>query len=456
MVETVDRPADPIDESSATRRPRPMSASDMRALIPDLGLIEYWYPALEDKKVKNKPVGVKICGTDLVFFRGGDGQVKCLWNVCPHRGGSLMHGDCHYEGTISCPYHGWTYDGDGNVLAVLPEGPDSQVPGKVKARKYPTETRKGMVFVWMGEGEPVPIEEDVPPEFFDDITTILFHTEYWPVQWNLALENGGDAHVPYVHRNSFRQLQNPMMWSSATGSRQKIVNGRAVVSIGGPPNRRRSSAGNDYRKYFPLLDARWPKHSFRLWWTWIWSLNRKRVAKLPPWDAPEEWASGHHLPGMYRGDHRTDLYTRNCIPVTEKLSRQIYYKAVRPKNWIGRVYERVFHRVYWRWAMYINFSSQDFKAVSPQRYDTPEHLSATDLHQVYWRRLVLQARGMKRPEEVEAIPRTEAEDLSFRYMADAEAYAQSKQNGAATNGATTNGVAANGVAANGAVSKTPN
>ena len=106
--------------------------------------------------------------------------------------------------------------------------------------------------------------------------------------------------------------------------------------------------------------------------------------------------------------------------------------------------------------MYINFSTQDFKAVSPQRYDTPEHLSATDLHQVYWRRLVLQARGMKRPEEVEAIPRTEAEDLSFRYMADAEAYAQSKQNGAATNGATTNGVAANGVAANGAMSKTPN
>ena len=210
MVETVDRPADQIGESGATRRPRPISASDMRALIPNLGLIEYWYPALEDKKVKNKPVGVKICGVDLVFFRGGDGQVKALWNVCPHRGGSLMHGDCHYEGTISCPYHGWTYDGDGDVLAVLPEGPDSQVPGKVKARAYPTQTYKGMVFVWMGENEPAPIEEDVPPEFFDDITTILFHTEYWPVQWNLALENGGDAHVPYVHRNSFRQLQNPI------------------------------------------------------------------------------------------------------------------------------------------------------------------------------------------------------------------------------------------------------
>ena len=107
---------------------RHMRASDIRALIPPLGLKEYWYPVLEDKKVKSRPVGLTICGEKLVFFRGGDGQVKCLWNVCPHRGGSLMHGDCHFKGTISCPYHGWTFDGDGNVLAVLPEGPSPGSP----------------------------------------------------------------------------------------------------------------------------------------------------------------------------------------------------------------------------------------------------------------------------------------------------------------------------------------
>ena len=56
------------------------------------------------------------------------------------------------------------------------------MPGRVRARTYPTQTLKGMVFVWMGDGEPVPIEEDVPPEFFDGITLLLFNTEYWPVQ----------------------------------------------------------------------------------------------------------------------------------------------------------------------------------------------------------------------------------------------------------------------------------
>jgi hypothetical protein len=79
--------------------------------------------------------------------------------------------------------------------------------------------------------------------------------------------------------------------------------------------------------------------------------------------------------------------------VTEKTSRQIYYKAARPSNWIGLLYEKAHWRL-WGQRAQANFSHQDISAVEPQRYDTPEHLSATDIHQVFWRRLVLQARGM--------------------------------------------------------------
>ena len=202
---------------------------DVRKLAPATGLLEYWYPALEDRKVNGKPVGLKICDKQLVFFRGKDKQVKALSNVCPHRGGSLMHGDCHFEGTISCPYHGWTFDGDGNVLAVLPEGPDSQVPGKVMQRSYPTRTLRGMVFVWMGEDEPAPIEEDVPPEFFTDEGQMLYAWEVWPVNWRVAVENAGDAHVPYVHRDAALVLMNPMAMVGNRNPRTNIINGRAAT-----------------------------------------------------------------------------------------------------------------------------------------------------------------------------------------------------------------------------------
>ncbi len=396
-----------------------VTPGDMRQLIPPLGLKEYWYPALEDKAVKNKPVGLKICGVDLVFFRGADGQVQCLWNVCPHRGGSLMHGDCHFAGTISCPYHGWTFDGEGNVLAVLPEGPDSRIPGRVTARKYPTRTLKRMVFVWMGDGEPAPIEEDVPPEFFDATTRVLIHQEYWPVMWNVALENGGDAHVPYVHRDSLSMLMGPVGFASSLGAPQRFINGRAVASASNSRDRGRDGEGKQpYQRYFPALDAHWPKHRWRLLWTWITDLGRRRAAKSPPWDWPEEWIAGsngggeHHLPGMYRRDYGTHFYTRQSVPVTEILSRQIYYRALRPASWFTRAWQSGSYKLYGRWAMYTNFSKQDFRAVAPQRYDTREHLSPTDIHQIYWRRLVLQARGMMKPEDVAAVPTTDAEKFS--------------------------------------------
>lgn len=414
MVQVEGKPPEMTEKT-----PEPRSwPRDMRQLIPPLGLKEYWYPAVEARKVKNRPVGRKICGVDLVFFRGKDGQVACLWNVCPHRGASLMHGDCHFEGTITCPYHGWTFDGDGQLLAVIPEGPESKMPGRVRARKYPTQTHKGMVFVWMGDGEPAPIEEDVPPEFFDDISQIQYAEEYWNVQWNVALENGGDAHVPYLHRNSFRHGIRPITWVPPVPGPQEIVNGRAVVSAVRGGGRRGPRGGRDgpYQRFFPQLGAVWPKHRWRLLWTWIFAPIFKRYNALPPWDCPHEWSHGHHLPCMYRGVHKQDMYTRNSVPVTENLSRQIYFKATRRKTRLGRLWERVYFTLFWRWSMITNFSIQDYRAVSFQRYDTPEHLSPTDLHEVYWRRLVLQARGMMKPAEVQEIPTTEAEQTAVEHQ----------------------------------------
>ena len=251
MVDVQDKTtAQTVDATGTTDSPRQaLATQDIRSLIPPLGLKEYWYPALEAKKIRRKPVGLKMLGVDLVFFRGEAGEVKTLWNVCAHRGGSLMHGDCHFPGTISCPYHGWTYDGDGNVLAVLPEGPESKIPGKVKQRAYPTRTMKGMVFVWMGDGEPVPIEEDVPPEFFDDHTMLIFAIQYWHCNWRIGLENGADSHVPYVHRDSIRSLMFTLPQTGPVVGRSKVFPGRALVA----PERYRSDG---QRRNLPELFRR--------------------------------------------------------------------------------------------------------------------------------------------------------------------------------------------------------
>jgi phenylpropionate dioxygenase-like ring-hydroxylating dioxygenase large terminal subunit len=401
---------------------------DRRKLIPELGLQEYWYPAIEARKVRDKPVGLMIMKKQIVFFRGKDGLVKALWNVCPHRGGSLMHGDCHFEGTVSCPYHGWTYDEDGNVLAVLPEGPESKIPGKVQARKYPTRTLRGMVFIWMGEREPAPIEEDVPLEFFTNKGVLLYGWEVWPINWRPANENALDAHVPYVHRNSWINYMIPFPQMGPRGVYTKIVNKRAAKGVypgygeafkeskvsGDGKDAPKSPTGPTFTWDFPSLKSKWPKnHVIRSWISRFFRWTAKRRYKWPPIDQSDEWGSmQHHLPAMVRVDFNTHMYTRNNIPIDEYSTRQIYYHYARGNNWLGGLYEKLQFHMFHRWALVSNFSTQDFRAAAPQRYDSDEYLSSTDSHLVVWRRMMTRARGMEDLKAGKLLPSTKAEDAS--------------------------------------------
>jgi predicted acylesterase/phospholipase RssA len=114
---------------------------------PKLGFREYWYPAIETRKVRGKPVSLMMLGDDLVLFRDGAGKVVALSDWCPHRGARLSLGVCEFEGTVTCPYHGYVFDGTGQCVAGLIERPDSSFPSKLHARAYPTEERMDTGFL---------------------------------------------------------------------------------------------------------------------------------------------------------------------------------------------------------------------------------------------------------------------------------------------------------------------
>lgn len=378
---------------------------DRRDLVPPTGLRDFWYPAIQAKKIGKKPQRIKMLGEELCFFRGGDGKVAALSDICPHRGASLADGDCHYQGTVACPYHGWVFDAAGDCLAVLSEGPQSKIPGKVKARSYPTQELKGMVFVWMGEEEPAghaPIDEDVPPEFFQDDALVLYRETTWPVNWRVALENSMDSHVYYVHRDSVNVLirgpqdpygRTPRIRPMFVGNGFNVVWGN-LKDIGNP---RRSWGFLDYLKLMtgkiPYQDeysglGKWPKSKWRLAWNWLFLPANKRRLKMQPLTNDPLWGPGHHLPGMFRSDVRTNVYTRMCVPEDENTTRIFYYHYTSPGGRLGRIYERA-HFFFWHnWMMNIQFSDQDVKVMLRQRYDTAEKLSGTDAEIIQWRKLL--------------------------------------------------------------------
>src|SRR5688572_30532704 len=53
---------------------------------------------------------LELDGESLIVLRDRDGQVRCFYNVCRHRGTRLCQGSGGNVGkAIGCPYHGWTY-----------------------------------------------------------------------------------------------------------------------------------------------------------------------------------------------------------------------------------------------------------------------------------------------------------------------------------------------------------
>jgi nitrite reductase/ring-hydroxylating ferredoxin subunit len=176
-----------------------------------LGFRDYWYPTVWAHQVGSKPVAVTVCGERIVLVRDGD-AVWALHDRCPHRGVPLSLGRRQFPGTISCPYHGWTYGlKDGKLKAVLTDGPDSPICGRVSVATYPVEQRLGLVFVYIGDlaagQSPPPVERDIPSELCQNRLVLGGRTDIRSGNWRFAAENGFDeGHAKYLHNTALWRL----------------------------------------------------------------------------------------------------------------------------------------------------------------------------------------------------------------------------------------------------------
>lgn len=169
-----------------------------------LGFKNYWYPVMFSHQLKEKKgVGLTLLGEKVAFFRN-EGHAYAIINRCPHRGVPLDASPCDFKGTISCPYHGWVFSLEtGKLLAALTDGPDSVIvsKGKVSVRTYPVQEHAEIVWIYMGEGAPPPLSEDIPEEFMAPDAAIIGRVSERPGDWRHAAENGYDeGHVKYLHR----------------------------------------------------------------------------------------------------------------------------------------------------------------------------------------------------------------------------------------------------------------
>ncbi|MDQ3674021.1 MAG: aromatic ring-hydroxylating dioxygenase subunit alpha, partial [Gemmatimonadota bacterium] len=56
-----------------------------------------------------------VAGESIIVVRGEDGELRAFYNVCRHRGATLVEEPCGALVRFQCPYHAWIYDLTGNL-----------------------------------------------------------------------------------------------------------------------------------------------------------------------------------------------------------------------------------------------------------------------------------------------------------------------------------------------------
>jgi phenylpropionate dioxygenase-like ring-hydroxylating dioxygenase large terminal subunit/AcrR family transcriptional regulator len=206
-------------------------------------------------------------GERALIIRNQDGRIRAFHNVCRHRGAKLLDSERGTCGrTLSCPFHGWTYCLNGELLSVpaaqtfenLDLGQNGLVP-------LDLEIWMGFIFIrFGGTGDSVadslgPIKDLVAPYQLEKIQPIAGsrYRETRPYNWKVIhdIDNEG-YHVPTGHP-ALQQLYGKTYEDLEIGG---VLVARAQIN----DNPARLWSVRQYQKFLPQFDHL-PEQNQRAW-----------------------------------------------------------------------------------------------------------------------------------------------------------------------------------------------
>jgi phenylpropionate dioxygenase-like ring-hydroxylating dioxygenase large terminal subunit len=349
----------------------------------ETGLQQYWYPvAWSNQVIERRPYPVEVCGRKLILQRRLDGGVAALEDRCPHRGVPLSLGKQEFPDTVTCPYHAWTFRlTDGELVAVITDGPDSPMCGKAAVATAPTDEKLGLVWVFIGDGPAPPIDEQLPEELRDAPPMVIGgRIEDRSGDWRLYAENGFDeGHAKYLHRTSYWRLFKVMpTWNRIHVERH----GRWIYRV---EDERHWSAN------FPGLGV-W---SNQRWW----KIKPKQTSgrflgntggsrRANPYIESQAFPgfASLSLPGMLRIAYPNFIHYEFYVPIAPGRTKYVGI-MVRFESGLAKWTFYAKYLLWIRWLFHGNFSAQDHWMVSVTDAP-PERLYRPDVSLLEWRRLV--------------------------------------------------------------------
>jgi phthalate 4,5-dioxygenase len=209
----------------------------------------YWLPALLSEEIPLPdcpPVRVRLLGEDLVAFRDSEGKVGLLGEHCSHRGTSLFYGRNEACG-LTCIYHGWKYDVEGNVLETPAEPAGSDFKKKIRHTAYPCREVAGIIFTYMGPREKLPL---FPMYEWVTLSDDRMHIikSYLDCNYLQGLEGDFDSsHTTFLHCNNLADLARLNRDGAPTLEAEETDYGMRAISI------RQISADQSYVRISPFI-----------------------------------------------------------------------------------------------------------------------------------------------------------------------------------------------------------
>ena len=260
-----------------------------------------------------------LLGIPIIILRDKNNKIRVFHNVCSHRGYKILQESCKIKNLIRCPYHSWSYDTLGNLVATPHIGGmnkhsckkfDKSVSGLKEIRSY---VWLDMIFININENE-ISFEEYIKPlsdrweKFWPskDRQLIVYSDDYGyfnldvKCNWKFAIENYCESyHLPWVHPglNSYSKINDH-------------------YHIQGLPNR---FAGQGTKVYNPRFKG------------------KKKLPCFPNWPKEKENVAEYIalFPNVMLGIHKDHFYAYWLEPVDHKSTREhmeIYYVGEKAAN----------------------------------------------------------------------------------------------------------------------------
>ena len=172
---------------------------------------------------------VDILGMPILLVRGKDKKIRVFHNVCSHRGLKLVTKSGNIKNVIRCPYHSWSYNFDGELVAT-PHIGGMNIHQTKDFERSKSNLKEIRSYIWLDliminiNNNEISFEEYIKPlsdrwEKFWPIKDreLINHSNdfgYFKLNancnWKFAIENYCESyHLPWVHPglNSYSKIE---------------------------------------------------------------------------------------------------------------------------------------------------------------------------------------------------------------------------------------------------------